>query len=243
MVKTVAAILGLLTAAVGIVFALDPSLRPDPRTTQAATLKAVALDEGATVWDYARRLGDTSPLRFPNACAPGSIVYVQENIEGFKSRHTQLRFVTYDATTGARLDDPGTHSTMQGENTLALASGAPSDQSVSLSWVEWPLHPQGRYFVRFELFEGDVFLGLADTHPFTVTAKQWHAALDRCLAAHALGHAPFEGGLVEGRVGAAAGGFAWGRWLPLAGIAAFACALGVLIGRRRPGQSGEAGDE
>jgi hypothetical protein len=242
MVKTLAAILGLMTAVVGIAFALDPALRPDPRTRQAASLQAVAVDKG-TVWDYARRLGDNSPLAFPDACAPGNIVYIQENIEGFKSRHTVLRFVTYDAATGARIDDPGTHSTMQGENTLALASGAPSDQSVSLSWVEWPLHPHGRYFVRFELFDGDVFLGLANTRPFTVTAKQRRAALDSCLAAHASGHAPAEGGLVEGRIGSAAGGFDWGRWLPLAGIAVFACALGVLIGRRRRGPSGETGDE
>lgn len=234
MIKTLAAILGLATAAVGIVFALDPALRPDPRTRQAATLQAVALDQGATIWDYARRLGYTGPLQFPNACAPGNVAYIQENIEGFKDRHTVLRWVTYDATTGVRLNTPGTHSTNQ-KTALSLQSGAPSDQSVSLSWVEWPLpDAQGTYYVRFELFDGDVFLGLVDTRRFTVTRDRWNAAYNRCRAAYASHQAPAEGGLVEGAIGLPSGGFDWTRWLPLAGVAVAAGAVGFVVGRRRP---------
>jgi len=232
MIKTLAATLGLLTAAVGIVFAVDPALRPDPRTRQAASLQAVALDQGITVWGFARRIGYTGALQFPNACAPGSVAYVQENIEGFKDRHTVLRYVTYNATTGERVNTPQTYSTDK-ETALPLVSHAPSDQSVSLSWVEWPPAP-GRYFVRFELFDGDVFLGLVDTRTFEVTTSRWKSVYFSCVTDHRLKHTPAELGLIERAVGSPPTGFDWNRWLPLVGVALGGGAIGFVVGRRRP---------
>jgi hypothetical protein len=241
-VKNAAAVLGLATAAVGILFALDPSLRPDPRTRVAAALEAPALDNGVTTWAYLRRLGYGGAWA-KNDCAPGTVTYVQESIEGFKDRHTILHYVTYDAATGRR--PRGTYqryTNSEFAHPLPISSGAPSDQSVSVSWVQWP-YLDGRFFIRFELFHGSTFLALVDTKPFAVTRKRWGQIYASCLAARSRHQLVEAAGPPEGSLGGGSGGSGLTRWAIAAALLGATGVAGFALGRRlrRPPAEAAAG--
>jgi hypothetical protein len=156
-----------VSAAVGLVFLVDPALRPDPRTRQAATLASVALDVGVSERDAAARVGLLANYNHEKYCVPGTVAYLEETLEGFKHRRTLVRYIIYDASTGQRLPAPD-----QNKNPLLkIASEVPSDQSVSPVWVQWP-NSYGKYFVRFELFHNNDLLAVADTRSFSATQAQ-----------------------------------------------------------------------
>ena len=178
----VGAIFGLITAIISFVFLVDPALRPDPRTSQSASLSIVGFDQGVSLREFAGRLGqgNSDVATAPEACYPGNVAYLQVNLQGFKSRRTAIGFFTYDARTHKRVR--GVQGTVSGGNpNVELTGEVTSDQSVSLQWVQWPKN-KGHYFIRFEVFSGGSLLAVADSKDFQVTAEQYRKLFVECNA-------------------------------------------------------------
>jgi len=222
-ISAVYAAFGFLTAVVGFVFLVDPALRPDPRDRQEASLAAVAVDPGITFRGYAERIGAASDPQAldEGACVPGSVVYLQISLVGFKDRETRLRYLTFDATTHKRVNG----LVNRFGQALRIRSDVPSDQSVSPQWAQWPLG-NGKYFLRFELSHGKSLLAVADTKPFKVSTTKFVKLFNKCKAQrrnHLLSEGP---GFQEASLTTGGGGFDTARWL----IYAFALGAAGVIG-------------
>jgi hypothetical protein len=224
-ISTVYAGFGFLTAVIGFVFLVDPALRPDPRENQAATLEAVAVDKGISFRGYAERVGEGRSEKVVNAgraaCLPGNVVYLKIGLVGFKGRQTRMRNLTFSAATRERvrgvINIPG--------EALRISGDVPSDQSVSLQWVQWPFL-NGSFFVRFELSSGKNLLAVADTKPFKVTQHRYHKLLDRCEQQRMHGRHSEGPGFREASLKTGGDGFDTARWL----LYAFALGAAGLIG-------------
>jgi hypothetical protein len=187
------ALLALVTAAVGIAFALDPSLRPDPRTRISGAVKVLAVEPGVTVESWLRRTSSThqqflsssraylaankGPSSAPLSRAQansllgihGTILYVQTTIEGFKRRKLRLRWSVYQKRNGERVPDKD----LSDIGTDSVNVNAPTDRSVQVVWLQ-PVAIPGRassVFVRFELVtnDGAFTLAIADSPPIDAT--------------------------------------------------------------------------
>lgn len=185
---TLTAIVALVAGLVSLAFTLRPSLRPDPRDVQAGTLKAAAIEEGVTLADFLARIGaaDSDEALRLSPCArrlPGTLVYAEVDIRGFKSRDIDLRFYTYNARTGRRLRVHPKHwvNSSPSQPAARLTGEVPSDRSVWLQWVRWP-YRDGRFFVRFELYKQGSWqmLSFADTKPFNVSVSRFKSYLRGC---------------------------------------------------------------
>ena len=228
---TIYAAFGFVAAIISFVFLVDPALRPDPRETQAATLRSVAFDPGISLRGYAERVGQgqSASLRQegPAACVPGNVVYLQEDLQGFKNRRTALRFLTLDAVTHRRLRGVA-DSVSGGTPALEIMSEAPSDQSVSLQWVQWP-HATGSYIERFELFHGENLLAVADTPVFRVNAARYLSLFQECYADLKAGRRSEGQGFAEASLGGGGGGFDATQWLVYVALVAVAGLVGALL--------------
>jgi hypothetical protein len=223
---------GFVTAVVSFVFLVDPALRPDPRETQIATLQGVAFDEGISFRGYAERVGQgNSPEVAADgaaACVPGNIVYLSESLQGFKNRPTTLRFLTLNAVTHQRIRG-APDSVSGGGPALDISGEVPSDQSVSLQWVQWPSNP-GSYIVRFELFRGQSLLAVADTPKFVVTNERYAGLFRKCEAQRQSGKLSEGGGYAEASIGGSSGGgFDLAQALLYLALACAAGLVGTLI--------------
>jgi hypothetical protein len=180
------ALLALATGSIGLVFTFWPGLRPDPRVTQSATLRVAAVDPGISLREYLSRL-NALPPNLPNsrACLPGNLYYVEERLEGFKSRTTALRFYLYNGRTRQRVK--GALRSVSSVQAATIKSTRPTDQSISLVWAQWP-ERRGTFFIRFELYRKKTFLNLVDTPPFTLGKSTYGNSNVQCLAS--LAHAP-----------------------------------------------------
>jgi hypothetical protein len=167
----ITAAVALVTAAVGLIFDLWPSLRPDPRSEFQAEVRVVTVDRGVSYRAFLARtlIGDFDrALREAKAAGvflddPGSLVYVETTLRGFKRRTTKLRWSVYDAATRRRVALPDLSDVFG-----AVESGeAPADRSVQRLWI-YPL-PERRklYFVRIELYTDneETLLALDDSEP------------------------------------------------------------------------------
>jgi hypothetical protein len=217
---TVYAAFGFLTALVSFVFLVNPAWRPDPRDRQIADLTTPAVDVGIPFGAYIERVGDVNRMRDKKAlCIPGNVVYIKVSLQGFKHRDTTLRWVTMNAVTNRRVESRGE---------VLLRGQAPSDQGVSLVWVQWPLrHDVRKYVIRFLLRSDDDLLAVADTPEFRVTQDRYVRLYNRCLDDVETGK-PLEGdGPLEASLGGG-GGFDVGRWLLFAAVAVTAGLLAAL---------------
>ena len=68
----------------------------------------------------------------------------------------------YDANNNARL--PGLRSSADAEQ--VFRPQAPIDTQIGQVWVPTPA-VEGDYFVRFELYSGDILLAIVDSKPYT----------------------------------------------------------------------------
>jgi hypothetical protein len=227
-ITAVYAAFGFLTAVVGFAFLVDPALRPDPRERQEASLAAVAVDQGITFRGYAERIG---AARAPQAldegaCVPGSVVYLRISLAGFKDRETRVRYLTFDANTHKRVDDPINRF----GQALRIRSDVPSDQSVSPQWVQWPFgNGSGSYFLRFELSRGNNLLAVADTDPFKVSTTKYVKLFNQCLDERKKKHHSEGPGFQEASLTTGGGGFDTARWLTYAFAVGAAGVIGAGI--------------
>ena len=92
---------------------------------------------------------------------PGNVFYVRAETEGFKRVNHFKRTVSYDANNDTRL--AGLRSSEDVE--CLFKPQAPTDAQIAQVWVPTP-SDAGVYFVRFELYCGDVLLAFVDSKEY-----------------------------------------------------------------------------
>jgi hypothetical protein len=158
---TTPAIAGLVALVSGIVtlaFTLAPSLKPDPGTAISASLAVVKVEPHARYSAFLRRLGGDAPRERDRAVLEeqGYIAYLRVEVVGRKRKSMRLRYATYVARSGRRYESA--------QDVLSFKSDTPSDRWVAPVFVVDP-GLDGRFFARFELYDHDVMLAVADTPP------------------------------------------------------------------------------
>jgi hypothetical protein len=160
-----AAVLSITT----FLFTLHPEWVPDPRQRSDAEIEVLALDLNVTQREFFERMDWTVPA----ACTDeqlsryGNVVYIQVDIAGFKSDSIGLRWFTYDAGNGERVDRY--HSSDR--ETTVFQPRAPINRQVARVWVPTALpNVDSSYFVRFELYSENVLRAFVDTDDFDVPA-------------------------------------------------------------------------
>jgi hypothetical protein len=162
--------LAALISGTTLTFELWPGLKPDPKEVVGATLAVLRLDKNVKYGDYRERV-PRRDTRAPIAKHPGNVFYLRAQIEGFKRETLHLKWFTYDPN-GHRRADPGGGRSEES----VFEPGAPINTQVAQVWVRepgqfvdglWEPDP-GEYFVRFELYSGDVLLALEDSPRFRI---------------------------------------------------------------------------
>jgi hypothetical protein len=161
----------LVTAVLGVVFLLIPSVRPLPRDKIEASLSVPTVESQVDLLEWARRqyprdpLGELRrllghPYRETDAAA-GLVVYVRLRAEGFKRRSIRLRARVYDARTQRPPEDLDTDEIIPESGQLRI--DAPSRASVQLMILDDFSRVPGRYFVRVEAYDDGGMLAYADS--------------------------------------------------------------------------------
>jgi hypothetical protein len=169
------AIVALASGGIALIFQLRPDLTPDPRTNLGATATVFAVDSNVSLKSFlARRAAIVSPEELASErqeytkeaggsvlTLPGEDVFVQLEVQGFKSRSIGLLASMYDAKTRRRLRQLGDVPV------FSERLNSPSDRSVVEFWLPAPPVTTRTYFVRVEVYHrGDgVLLGIADSKP------------------------------------------------------------------------------
>lgn len=167
----------LVTAMLGVVFLLVPSLRPLPRDKIEASLTVPTVEGRVDLLEWARRQYPGDPqgelqrllghsYRDSDAAA-GLVVYVRLRAEGFKRRAIRLRARVYDARTRRPPEDLDTDEIIPESGQLRI--DAPSRASVQLILLDDFSRLPGRYFVRVEAYDDGGMLAYGDSRVITGT--------------------------------------------------------------------------
>ena len=167
----VGALVAAVISATSLTFELFPSLKPDPKEKVAADLGVLQLDKNVDYAAYERRLGRHIDANVQPA-HPGNVFYLRAQIEGFKRDSVRLKWFLYEDNGQRRLG-----SRREASEQSIFEPDAPINTQVVQIWVrepgrfdsfeEWDAD-DGRYFVRFELYSGDVLLAFKDSPKFDV---------------------------------------------------------------------------
>ena len=173
-VTLIGAMLAALISGTNLTFELWPGLKPDPKEKIGAGLAVLRLDKNVTYGEYRKRV-PRRETRGSIAEHPGNVFYLRAQIEGFKRETLHLKWFTYDDS-GERHANPGSG---RSEESI-FEPGAPINTQVAQVWVKEPGHfaeglwepDNGEYFVRFELYSGDILLALKDSPRFSVEGDE-----------------------------------------------------------------------
>ena len=169
-VTLVGAMLAALISGTNLTFELWPGLKPDPKEKVGASLAVLRLDKNVVYGDYRERVPRVA-VRGPTADHPGNVFYIRARIEGFKRETVHLKWFLYEPNGERRAGGGGGRS-----EESVFEPDAPINTQVAQVWVRepgqfldglWEPDP-GKYFVRFELYSGDVLLAFDDSSPFRV---------------------------------------------------------------------------
>lgn len=171
-IAAVTAVVALATSALGLVFDLWPSLRPDPRTEVGADTGVLAVDRYVSRDEFLRRRfvaqADYVRARRAEIAAAGGagglrlrgeLAYVRVDLHGFKGRRVLLLYSIYDARSRSRVRPAKAESRWTGD--------APDDRFIAELWLRPVTGVKRRYLVRVELRDpSGTLLSVADSAPF-----------------------------------------------------------------------------
>jgi hypothetical protein len=174
LVALVGALLAAAISGTSLTFALVPGLKPDPKEKVGADLAVLALDKNVDYSEYNQRPGRHIDVETkPRPDHPGNVFYLRAQIEGFKRESVHLKWFTYNPNGERR---PG--SRKEATEQSIYEPDAPINTQVAQIWVrepggfdqygEWNSAGDDGYFVRFELYSGDVLLAFKDSSKFDV---------------------------------------------------------------------------
>jgi hypothetical protein len=171
LVALVGALLAAAISGTSLTFALVPGLKPDPKETVGAKLEVLALEKNVDYLQYKKRPGRKIYVEArPRDDHPGNVFYVRARIEGFKRESVHLRWFTYNHENGVRKPGPAKEATEES----IFEPDAPINTQVAQIWVREPGSfdgedwdsETGEWFIRFELYSGDVLLAFKDSKKF-----------------------------------------------------------------------------
>jgi hypothetical protein len=171
LVALVGALLAASISGTSLTFALVPGLKPDPKEKVGAKLEVLALDPNVRYSEYGKRPGHIDLGTEPRPARPGNVFYVRAEIEGFKRESVHLMWFTYYWTNRKRFGGK------KFPEKNIFEPDAPINTQVAQIWVREPgsfdgpapddwNSDGGEYFVRFELYSGDVLLAFKDSKMF-----------------------------------------------------------------------------
>jgi hypothetical protein len=177
LVTLIGALLAAIISGTNLTFELWPGLKPDPKEKVGADLKVLAIDKNVEHDDYGHRPGKRVPVgrRMPVGAEGedlGNVFYLRAQIEGFKRQTLHLKWFTYNPNGERR---KGTRQKAAVER--VFEPEAPINTQVAQVWVrepgglikgKWESQAGQGYFVRFELYRGDVLLAYKDSRRFSV---------------------------------------------------------------------------
>lgn len=159
----IAALAGLVSVGVSLVFQLVPDLKPDPRDSVGADVSIVAVEPGITVREWIRRgfqgaeRADMLRRYDGQLDFPGELIYVRVAVDGHKHRDVGLSYAVYDATKQERLPDRINFAPYS-----RVRIEAPSERSVQFLFVP-SLRRSRDVFIRAQLSDADGVLAVADS--------------------------------------------------------------------------------
>lgn len=165
---------GAITGAVAFVRGGEDG-ESSPEGNPRADLDVLQIDGNVDLLDYRTRPGRKHAVVGTEPNTPGLVFYVQLHIQGFKRETLHLRWFTYDPNGERRSSRGGSSGSATTEE--LFEPEAPINTQVVQVWVtepgaffqgEWESQPGHNYFVRFELFSGDVLLLTKDSPSFDI---------------------------------------------------------------------------
>ena len=166
------ALLAALISGTSLTFELFPSLKPDPKEKSGANLAVLDIDKNVDYATYKGRPGRHIEVdALPDH--PGNVFYLRAQIEGFKRESVRLKWFIYEPNRERR-----PWSRREASEQSIFQPDAPINTQVVQIWVrepghfdpypEWNSADGDNYFVRFELYSGDVLLAFKDSPTFDV---------------------------------------------------------------------------
>ena len=143
---------------------LSSSCGPVSNRTQkekvGGKIENVAHDLNVPFGGFLARTGQQPPAG-ADLTEVGNVYYIRASTEGFKRETVRLKWFTYKTDNNSRL--PGQSASVKAER--LFKPQAPIDSQIAQVWVSTP-SKEGSFFVRFELYSGDVLLAFVDSMPF-----------------------------------------------------------------------------
>jgi hypothetical protein len=149
----IAGLLAIVSGVVTLFFTFSPSSLPDPGENINATMKVLAVEPHVTYGQLLDQTGQTTKDPAERTYK-GSIIYLSIEVKGRKRKRVTLEKTIHRAPNGSRIDEP--------DAVLGFTSETPSDRWVAPVFEVDPLLGQ-RFFVRYELFDRDTILAIAET--------------------------------------------------------------------------------
>lgn len=159
----IAAVAGLVSVGVSLLFQLAPDLRPDPRDSVGADVAIVAVEPGVRVRDWIERgfVGEERAemlRRFRDQLEfPGELIYVRVAVDGHKHKDVGLSYALYGATSQRRLPDRLNFSPF-----ARIRISAPSQRSIQYLFVP-SLRFERDLFIRAQLTDSEGVLAVGDS--------------------------------------------------------------------------------
>jgi hypothetical protein len=157
---------------VGLMFAVWPALKPDPRDVVGARATVLTIERNVTVRDWLTRTTNSRQdlarrvraweRQAGHTDIHGELAYVRLSLHGFKGDQVRVRWsIYYD-----RSRRPASHGTLDPIPDTIVTPAAPANEFVIEQWMQ-PVPGPVRYFARFELRTKDgQLLDLAQSGPF-----------------------------------------------------------------------------
>lgn len=159
----IAAVAGLVSVGVSLLFQFVPDLKPDPRDSVGADVSVVAVEPGVRVRDWIVRSfqGEERALemrRFSEQLDfPGELIYVRVAVDGHKHKDVVLSYALYGAESQRRLPDRLNFAPFS-----RIRIEAPSERSIQYLFVP-DLRFERDLFVRAQLTDSEGVLAVGDS--------------------------------------------------------------------------------
>jgi|SRR5215208_6464883 len=153
-----AAVAGAISAVIGLVFLLFPSLRPWTAYDASLSEKPIVTEHYAVFKDYLPRSGESLKRAPYSPETVGNIVSYEAQIEGFnrslprlQKRTTYVLWTMYDAETGERVSSELSDQLAWPD--AALQADRQKDIASGDAFVPLPLNRDGTFYVTVELWD------------------------------------------------------------------------------------------
>lgn len=159
----IAAVAGLVSVGVSLLFQLVPNLKPDPRDSVGADVAVVAVEPGVSVREWITRgfQGEQRAemmRRYDGQLDfKGELIYVRVAVDGHKHKDVGLSYALYGAESQRRLPDRLNFSPYS-----RIRIEAPSERSIQYLFVP-SLRFTSDLFIRAQLTDGEGVLAIGDS--------------------------------------------------------------------------------